>query len=362
MRARRLPAVLGFLFVISPIAALGQGAPQLFFVCGSQPNQPTIYISGVLQGPVTALAGLQKGFLEFLTARFNYRGPVGCLPASSQQNALNIIATKSAAFRNAKKTVIDTGWSESAAAVAAATQAAPATVHQAPRQATTAVANNRISASTSTAGARTNGGGNGAGSGGAGSGSSSSGGSGTSEIASLLSTILGGSGGTSGTAKSQSGGSGDNSSGGGSSGGSAAMTQVSSALKGAFSHASVSSDNLGSSESKTARLVVYGCGRQETRVACVTDLTNRNKTDTLVQASDVWPDAFIVDDRGDRHRRTNGFFLNIDNEQRSQLDIGYGKSARFVLLFDGVPAKVAKVTLRSTADGLNVEDIDLQVP
>jgi hypothetical protein len=90
----------------------------------------------------------------------------------------------------------------------------------------------------------------------------------------------------------------------------------------------------------------------------VTDLTNENHKDTLV-LSDVWKDSFIVDDRGDRHPRSKGVFVNIDGDQRSQLDIGYGKSARFVLMFDGVPPKVQKVTLRSASAGLDVEDISL---
>ena len=30
-----------------------------------------------------------------------------------------------------------------------------------------------------------------------------------------------------------------------------------------------------------------------------------------MKSADVWKDAFIVDDRGDRHMRSNAFFLNI---------------------------------------------------
>jgi hypothetical protein len=109
-------------------------------------------------------------------------------------------------------------------------------------------------------------------------------------------------------------------------------------------------------------LTVYACARQGTQVLCDTDLTNQNTKETLVQSSDVWKDAFIVDDRGDRHLRTNGFFLNIDGEQREQLDISYGKSARFVLAVDGVGEKVSQVTLRSTTGGLNVANISLNAP
>jgi hypothetical protein len=119
---------------------------------------------------------------------------------------------------------------------------------------------------------------------------------------------------------------------------------------------------LGSAQWQTTRLVVYGCGRQDLQVACVTELANQNQKDTLLKAADVWTDTFIVDDRGDRHQRMSGFFLNIDGEQRPQLDISYGKTARFILMFDGVPAKVQKVALRSTAGGLDVEDIGLIAP
>ena len=85
-----------------------------------------------------------------------------------------------------------------------------------------------------------------------------------------------------------------------------------------------------------------------------------NTTEESLVVSDVWKDAFIVDDRGDRHPRSKGVFLNIDGEQRSQLDISYGKTARFVLMFDDVPAKVQTVTLRSAGGVLDVEDISLE--
>ena len=90
----------------------------------------------------------------------------------------------------------------------------------------------------------------------------------------------------------------------------------------------------------------------------MTDLTNENQKDTLM-VSDVWKDTFIVDDRGDRHPCSKSFFLNVDGDQRSQLDVGYGKSARFVLMFEGVQPKVQRVALRSASGGLDVEDISL---
>jgi hypothetical protein len=95
------------------------------------------------------------------------------------------------------------------------------------------------------------------------------------------------------------------------------------------------------------------------QVACVTELTNENAKDSLVQSANVWKDAFLVDDRGDRHLRTNGFFLNIDGEQRQQIDISVGKTAKFILMFDNVQTRVQKVALRSQIGGLDVEEIGL---
>ena len=67
-------------------------------------------------------------------------------------------------------------------------------------------------------------------------------------------------------------------------------------------------------------LTVYGCSRQGTQVSCTTDLSNQNKSDTQLQSSVAWSDAFIIDDRGDRHQRAIGFFLNIDGEKRVDLE------------------------------------------
>ena len=46
-------------------------------------------------------------------------------------------------------------------------------------------------------------------------------------------------------------------------------------------------------------------------------------------------------------------------DQRQQLDVSYGKTARFVLMFDDVQAKVQKVSLRSPSGPLDIEDIML---
>lgn len=344
--------------LICPLTGLAQTAPrELFIVCGSQPNQPTVYFSAVLEGPATALQGFRNGFTSYLSQRYGYQGVVVCLPANTAANAQNAINQRSAALRNAKKTVVETGWTQPAAVAAA-----PAAVPQLPaaRQA-------RAAAPVATAAAQTQ-----APSAG-GSGSASGGGS---ELSSILGAVFAG-GGVSAANGATAGGAGrapgavatsDSTQG--------AAAQVASTLASAFSSKSSSTSGgdapstskadapqvLGSAQAQNTKLLVYGCGRQDKQVACVTDLVNQNHQDTLVQAAGIWKDAFIVDDRGDRHVRSGGFFLNVDGDQRQQLDISYGKSAQFILMFDNVQTKVQKVALRSTADGLDVEDIGLVMP
>jgi hypothetical protein len=365
--------------VAYPAFVYGQAkpAPHFFVVCASQVNEPTVYLSGVLEGPATAFANFRTGFSEFLTQRYAYKGAVVCGPTNTAANAQKFIETRSAALRNAKKNVVDTGWSQSSGALAsvattlngvqspkpqvkAAASAAPAVAPTAAPAAAPAAAPSNGNAA------------------------------GSSQIAGVLSTLFGTSGGSSndaggastakpGQAKSAAGAggtTGSGASGDGSSGGQSPIQQVSAALTSAFAaksaSASVSTDSspkdsqptvaesgLGSAQAQNTKLVVYGCGRQDRQIACVTELANQNQKETLVKASEVWKDAFIVDDRGDRHLRTSGFFLNVDGDQRPQLDISYGKSARFILMFDGVQTKVQKVALRSPVGGLDIEEINL---
>lgn len=349
VRIRHLRSICVFL-VACPAAVHGQAAPhEVFVVCGSQPNAPTVYFSGVMQGPTSAFQGFRNGFVTFLSQTYGYKGAVGCAPANTAANAQGTLNSRAAALRTQKKNVVETGWTESAA-VAAPAAAAP----RAPA----------AKAVGSTAGRAS------AGSGGAAASSSS-------ELSGILGAVLGAGGGTGGTgaaaggtahAKDSTGASASTTDQGG-------ATQVASALATVFSNKSAGgssggastpapepSEGLGSAQAQNTKLVLYGCGRQDTRVACVTELTNQNQKDTLVQSAAVWNDTFIVDDRGDRHPRSNGFFLNIDGDQRSQLDISYGKTARFILMFDGVPTKVQTVALRSGAGGLDVENINLVPP
>jgi hypothetical protein len=102
--------------------------------------------------------------------------------------------------------------------------------------------------------------------------------------------------------------------------------------------------------------------RQGLQVACETQLNNENKTETLMQSSAAWTDTLLIDDRGDRHERSMGFFLNIDGEQRTAMDVPYGQSARYILVFNDVPAKVTTVSLHSPSGGLNVVNIPLADP
>jgi hypothetical protein len=359
---------VAFLVATFPIFAFGQTAqpPQFFVVCASQPNQATIYFSGVLQGPAAALAGFRTGFTAFLTQVYAYSGAVSCSPTNTAVNAQNFITNYSTAYRKAKKSVVDTGWTESALAAMPVTPTAAVTRagQTSPAAAATSVASSGASSGGSASDASPwasvlgsifgPGGGGGAGAGG------------------------GGCGGTA-TAGAKGGGAKPTATGNGGAGCQSGFEQVSTTLTSVFANKTTNgtaagegapknpqptaaAGGLGSAQAQGTKLVVYGCGRQDTRVACVTDLTNQSQKDTLVQAADVWKDTFIVDDRGDRHQRSGGFFLNVDGDQRQQLDISYGKTARFVLMFDGVQPKVDKVALRSTAAALDIEEIVLVAP
>ncbi len=330
---------------------------ELFGVCGSQANLPTVYLSGVLQGPAAAIQGFRTGFAAYLAQQYAYHGIVVCAPTNSALNAMTFIARQSTALRNAKKIVIDTGWSEPAAAALGAAATPPAAKVQG------------LPAGAAAAGTPGSAGANGAG-GGASSG-------GASQWASLLGSIFGG-GSTGNSAAGAKSGTSGKTGGTGGTGGASGGDPMSNALTNVFGNkssngaagdpASKNSQQglpdgaLGAAQWQTTKLVIYGCGRQDKEVACVTELTNQNQQDTLVHAADVWKDAFIVDDRGDRHPRATGFFLNVDGDQRPQIDISYGKTARFVLLFDDVQPRVQKVALRSATGGLDVEEIHLIDP
>jgi hypothetical protein len=379
LEKKEMRLTVGLLAFICPPLAFTQAKPppEFFVVCSSQVNLPTVYFSGVLQGPATSFQGFRSGFIGFLEQRYAYKGGGGCAPARDAAAAQNIVNTMATRIRNGKRVAVETGWTESAVVAGApALPAATAKVQAAVQPAAAAPPPAKAAAT---------------GVSGTGSASSSAGGNsaaGSNQLSSVLSSIFGTGGGSStgtGTSGAQSGGSKSATSssgaaantGGTGSGATAAgqspFNQVSSALSNVFSKAGGGTANaaakqglpdgaLGSAKSQTTQLVVFGCGRQDVQVACVNDVTNQNQKDTLVQASDVWKDTFIVDDCGDRHQRSKGFFLNIDGDQRDQMDIAYGKTARFILMFDNVPTKVQKVALRSSAGELDVEGIALVAP
>jgi hypothetical protein len=418
MKFARNFALILLALVLSATAVHGQTAqPQLYVVCYSQQSQPTVYWSGVLQGPVTALPAFRTGFAQFLTQSFSYQGNVVCTPTNSAVNAQSMMQTGVNALRALKKNIVQTGWIQAATdgqtpksgQAANNGQAATGPQTQSPTRpggGNTGSGGDSSGASTAAqiidsvlnSGSNPNagsGGGAGAGGGGtpaaggasgakasqgqaanrAGGNGGGNGGNGananpTSLVASTLSSLVAkgnssnGSGGGAGNATTQ-GAPGQVRAPGANGGGRGTAGQASPAAASATNSRgglAVPEGALGVAQFSTTKLTIYGCGRQAMQVVCVADLTNQNMQDTLVKSADVWKDTFIVDDRGDRHPRTSGFFLNIDGEQRQELDISYGKSARLVLTFDGVQTKVEKVTLRSATGGLDVEDIVLIVP
>ncbi|HUK35383.1 MAG TPA: hypothetical protein VLV86_15810 [Vicinamibacterales bacterium] len=403
------------MFRSAPLSA--QAAPrEFFFVCQAQGPAaapgvlPTFYVSGVLSGPATAMLNFRAGFAQFLMERFSVKAVVACAPANTEALAQTFMTQRVTALRNTKRTVVETGWTESAEAAAPPAAAAQATglnnlvataatanSTAAPTRAAPATATGRSGAANAPAAAGTAN--NAAGAGGTQAQGRAGGGNGTSngtandtatEVASVLGALFGtntgarganGSGTNSSATTSNAGSRGQTATAGrgngtGNTGGNAATnqnaaSQISSTLTTVFKSPGSTSGQgrgaagalpngaVGAGQSGSTKLVVFGCGRQGEQVACVTDLTNENAKDSLVQSGDIWKDAFLVDDRGDRHQRTNGFFLNIDGEQRQQIDIAYGKTAKFILMFDNVPAKVQKVALRSSSAGLDVEEIGL---
>jgi hypothetical protein len=367
----------------------------------------------VLQGPATALQGFRTGFTQYLAQRYTFKGVANCSPVATEANAQAFLTQRGTALRNAKQNVVETGWTETAEA---ATPAPSAVANPTPASARTAPAATAPAAAGARSGATaapTNGSAAAGATQSQGRASTAAGnnnnnnnnGSSKNDTATEVASVIGALFGTNNSGAARGNTSGSNTSGSNTSGSNTASkttppasgrganakgggsdnqntaSQVSSTLTSVFSNKSTAAPNgaargtqpagasnaqaglpngaLGAATSGTTRLVVYGCGRQDMQVACVTELTNENAKDSLVQSANVWKDAFLVDDRGDRHLRTNGFFLNIDGEQRQQIDISVGKTAKFILMFDNVQTRVQKVALRSQIGGLDVEEIGL---
>ena len=165
---------------VPTLAAAPAAAPQYFVVCGSAPNQPTVYFSAVIQAQPAAFQQLRTGFADYLAQHFSYKGAVGCAPTNSAANAQKAVATQSTALRNAKKNVVETGWTEGGGSLAAHIGATLS-------PATASVTSKAVAPSAKAAAAgRTT------------AAAADSGGSSTSDLASTLGTIFGTSGGSGG--------------------------------------------------------------------------------------------------------------------------------------------------------------------
>lgn len=109
-------------------------------------------------------------------------------------------------------------------------------------------------------------------------------------------------------------------------------------------------------------LTVYGCAQRGTQIMCTTTISNQSKSDTQLHSSLAWGDTFIVDDHGNKHQRSMGYFLNADGEPRLDMDVPYGQTAKYVLVFNNVSGGASKVALHSDSSGLDVEEIPAADP
>jgi len=453
MLRRTAQISVGLALAFCPALVCGQAAqPQYFIFCAAQAPPAaagapaTVYYSGIMQGTAANMQNFRTDFTTFLAQKYAYKGAAACAPRTTSADAQTMMTNQETAFRNAKRNVIETGWTEGGAGgILGGGGSNPLGAISNPlgsilgggQPNTAAPTNQTKAAATGTQTAQTTAGagqqGQATGRGGAGGGGNAGGNQ--SAFNNVFGQIFGNGGGGGGNGGGQgqagqangggrggagggppatgatgTGGTGTQSGGGGR-GGNTPFEQVTGALGNVFGNKggnggggngggrggqpgggqpgqpgagnTIAENNapkqpgspavpgakpgqpnqpegiLGSAQFGTTKLDIYGCGRQDLQVACIAQLTNQNPKDTLVKSADIWKDAFIVDDRGDRHTRTSAFFLNIDGEQRPQLDISNGKSAKFVLMFDQVPTKVQKVTLRSQTGGLDVEDMGL---
>ncbi len=124
MLRRSAQITVAFFLALCPALLSGQAAPpQFYFVCYSQANLPTVYFSGVLLGPATAMLPFRSGFAQFLVQRFSYQGNVLCSPTNNAAIAQNWINTQATALRKVSKNVELTGLTETALQASAAAAA-----------------------------------------------------------------------------------------------------------------------------------------------------------------------------------------------------------------------------------------------
>ncbi len=116
--------------------------------------------------------------------------------------------------------------------------------------------------------------------------------------------------------------------------------------------------SLGTVQYGGALLTVYGCSRQGSQVACDADFNNQNQRQTQLN-NGWWRDMYVVDQNGDRHERSTAYFVNPEGQPRETIDVPYGQSARYILVFNDVSPNVSMVSLHSVYGQLNIQNIPL---
>lgn len=116
--------------------------------------------------------------------------------------------------------------------------------------------------------------------------------------------------------------------------------------------------SYGSYQYGTGMLTIYGCARQGNQVVCDMDFNNQNQHQTMVNTQ-WWRDMYVVDAFGDRHQRGSAYFVNGAGEPRETLDIPYGQTARYIMVFNEVPANAPTVSLHSPYGSIDIENMGL---
>jgi chemotaxis protein histidine kinase CheA len=376
-RATQLSLAL-FSFVVFSALALAR-APQMTAAsaAAAQANaQAAQAQASAAQAAMTqAQAQITAAQTAYRTALQNAaKAPAVAKPAA--QSAVDQAMKNMQAAQTAYRTAAQTAISAQTAAAQAAAQSAQAQAQMAQQAAAAkaAAASNPTAASTAAKGV---------GSGGAGAGAGAGGNSTLTQVNSILSTVTGagasktagakGGAGTGGagngnptaanTPANGAAGNSFTSDGGAKNGRGGAQPEAVAAVPdapaptGRKAGTGLATGSLGVGQSNDTILTVYGCNRMGTQVTCDTDLSNQNNTLTQMKSLDQWKDAYLVDDKGDHHMRAIGFFENNDGDQRTQIDLPYGEKSRYILVFNGVPTGVKTVTLKSTANVLDVESI-----
>jgi hypothetical protein len=116
--------------------------------------------------------------------------------------------------------------------------------------------------------------------------------------------------------------------------------------------------SLGTFQWGPGMITIYGCTRQGTQVLCDTDFNNQNQHSTQVNTA-WWGDMYMVDQNGDRHQRASAYFVNGAGEPREVLDIPYGQSARYIMVFNDFSPNVATAGLHSAYGKIDIENMAL---